>query len=98
MAFMIRADQMNLTEEQNNHLLQIANENIHIIAEILQKGVDAGEFLQDVNVRQGQNAIWGLLNGIISLYLFTGTPAKRSEKIHSMVDDSLKIFIRGIKR
>jgi AcrR family transcriptional regulator len=97
MAFMIRADQMHLNEEQYNNLLRISNDNIQIIAEILQKGVDSGEFSTAINVRQGQNAIWGLLNGIISLYLFTGIRAKRAEKIHSMVKDSLNIFIKGLK-
>jgi AcrR family transcriptional regulator len=97
MAFMIRADQMHLNKEQYNHLLRISNDNIQIIAEILQKGVDSGEFSSTINVRQGQNAIWGLLNGIISLYLFTGVRSRRAEKIHSMVKDSLNIFIRGLK-
>ena len=97
MAFMIRADQTNLTEEQNNNLLRSTNDNIQIIAEIIQKGIDSGEFSSDINVRQGQNAIWGLLNGIIALYLFTGAPAERAKKIHCMVNDSLKIFIKGMK-
>jgi hypothetical protein len=44
-----------------------------------------------------QNGIWGMLNGIISLYLFTGNPKKRAERIHSTVRDSLNIFIAGLK-
>jgi len=98
MAFMIRSDQMTLTEEQNNQLMHTANDNIHIIGEILQKGIDSGEFFSGINVRQGQNAIWGLLNGIISLYLFTSVQAKLAKKIHVMVKDSLSIFIRGLKK
>jgi AcrR family transcriptional regulator len=98
MAFMLQADQMNLTEDQHSHLLKMANENIRIISGILQKGIDSGEFSSTINARQGQNAIWGLLNGIISLYLFTGIPAKRGEKIHSMVKNSLNIFIKGLKK
>ncbi len=98
MAFMLRADQMNLSKEQSSHLLRMTNENIRIIAVILQKGVDSGEFSPAIDVRQGQNAIWGMLNGIISLYLFSGMPAKRAEKIHTMVKDSLNIFIKGLKK
>jgi len=98
MNFMLRAEQMNLTNEQHNHLIGMTNENIQIIAQILQKGIDSGEFSPGINVRHSQNAIWGLLNGIISLYLFTGNQAKRAEKIHTMVKDSLNIFIRGLKR
>jgi AcrR family transcriptional regulator len=97
MAFMIRADQTNLTAEQNSNLLRITNDNVQIIAEIIQKGVDSGEFSSNINVRQAQNAIWGLLNGIIALYLFTGAPEERARKIHSMANDSLKIFIKGLK-
>jgi AcrR family transcriptional regulator len=98
MAFMIRADQMTLTEEQNNNLIRTSNDNIRIIAEILQKGIEAGEFSSDINVRQGQIAIWGILNGIISLYLFTGEQTKRAKKIRTAVKDSLSIFIKGLKK
>jgi len=98
MSYLIRADQMTLTEEQNRHLFSSANDNIQIIGEILQKGIEAGEFSSTINVRHGQNAIWGLLNGIISFYLFTGTEEKRAKKIHTMVKDSLNIFIHGLKK
>jgi AcrR family transcriptional regulator len=98
MSYLIRADQMTLTEEQSRHLFSSANDNIRIIGEILQKGIDAGEFSSAINVRHGQNAIWGLLNGIISFYLFTGTEEKRAAKIHTMVKDSLNIFIHGLKK
>ncbi len=97
MAFMIRDNQMTLTEEQNNSLLRITNDNIQIIAEIIRKGVDSGEFSSGINIRQEQNAIWGLLNGIITLYLFTAAPAERANRIHAIVKDSLRIFIKGLK-
>lgn len=97
MAFMIRADQTTLTDEQSSNLIRTANDNIQLIAEILQKGIDSGEFPPNINVRQGQNAIWGLLNGIISIYLFTGVPSERPKKIHTMVKDSLEIFMKGLK-
>jgi AcrR family transcriptional regulator len=97
MAFMIRDNQATLTAAHNQSLLCITNENIQIIAEIIRKGVDSGEFPSDINIRQGQNAIWGLLNGIIALYLFTGEPSERATRMHSMVKDSLRIFIAGLK-
>ncbi len=97
MAFMIRDNQTTLTAEHNQSLLCITNDNIQIIAEIIRKGVDSGEFPSDINIRQGQNAIWGLLNGIIALYLFTGEPSERPTRMHSMVKDSLSIFIAGLK-
>jgi AcrR family transcriptional regulator len=97
MTFMLHADNMNLTEDQNTQLIHTTNENIRVISEILQKGVEAGEFVPEFDIRQAQNAIWGLLNGIMSLYIYTGAPDKRAERIHTTVNDSLNLLIRGIK-
>ena len=97
MTFMLHAENMNLTEEQNTQLIHTTNENIRTISEILQKGVDTGEFSDRIDIRQGQNAIWGLLNGIISLYIYSGAPEKRSERINTTVQESLKVFIKGMK-
>jgi AcrR family transcriptional regulator len=97
MTFMLHADNMHMTEEQNTQLIHTTNENIRTISEVLQKGVDTGEFASCIDIRQGQNAIWGLLNGIISLYIYTGLPEKRIERIHSTIADSLGVFIKGIK-
>jgi AcrR family transcriptional regulator len=96
MTFMLQTEQMNLTQEQNTELIRTTNDNIKIISTIIQKGIDSGEFSPTIDIRQTQNAIWGLFNGIISLYLFMGNPAKRAERIHSMVKDSLTIFIKGL--
>ncbi len=98
MTFMLQTEQMNLTQEQNAELIRTTNENIKVISTIIQKGIDSGEFAPAINLRQAQNAIWGLFNGIISLYLFMGNPAKRADRIHSMVRDSLNIFIKGLKK
>ncbi len=97
MTFMLHADNMNLTEEQNTQLIHTTNENIRMISEIIRKGVESGEFSQDVDIRQIQNAVWGLLNGVISLYIYTGSPDKRAERIQTTVQDSLGVIIKGIK-
>jgi AcrR family transcriptional regulator len=97
MTFMMQTGQMHLTERQNIELIRTTNENIKIISEIIQNGIDSGEFAPVANIRQIQNAIWGMLNGVISLYLFTGNPIKRMERIHSTVKDSLNVFIKGLK-
>ena len=98
MTFMLQTEQMNLTQEQNTELIRTTNENIKVISTIIQKGIDSGEFAPIIDTWQAQNAIWGLFNGIISLYLFMGNPAKRADRIHSMVKDSLNIFIKGLKK
>ena len=97
MTFMMQTSQMNLVEKQKDELIRSTNKNIIVISEIIQKGVDSGEFCPINNIRQMQNAIWGMLNGIISLYIFTGNPMKRTERIHSTVRDSLNVFINGLK-
>jgi hypothetical protein len=88
---------MNLTEKQNAELIWSTNQNINIISEIIQGGVYSGEFSPVDNVWKMQNAIWGMLNGIISLYLFTGNPIKRTERIHSTVKESVGVIIKGLK-
>ena len=97
MTFMLQSENMNLTEEQNTQLIHTTNENVLAISEILQKGVASGEFVSGIDFNQMRNAIWGLLNGIISLYIYTGSPEKRAERIHTTVRDNLSIFIKGIK-
>ena len=98
MTFMLQTEQMNLTPQQNAELIRTTNDNIRFVSGILQKGIDAGEFLPTIDIRQTQNAIWGLLNGIISLFLFLGNPNRRAEKIHSLVKESLNIFIKGLRK
>lgn len=98
MTFMLQTEQMNLTPQQNAELIRTTNENIKFVSGILQRGIDSGEFLPTIDIRQTQNAIWGLLNGIISLFLFLGNPNRRAEKIHSLVKESLNIFIKGLKQ
>ena len=97
MTFMMQTGQMHLTDKQSVELIRSTNQNIAIISQIIQKGIDSGEFFPLSNVWQMQNAIWGMLNGVISLYLFTGNPVKRMERIHSTVQGSLNVFINGLK-
>ena len=97
MTYMLHSENMNLTEEQNTQLIHTTNENIHTISDLIRKGVDSGEFVPTIDIRQVQNAIWGMLNGIISLYIYTGAPEKRVERIHVTIRDSLNVFIKGIK-
>jgi AcrR family transcriptional regulator len=97
MTFMMQTGQMHLTEKQRTELIISTNKNIEIVSDIIQKGIKSGEFRPVENIRQMQNAIWGMLNGIISLFLFTGNPIKRMERIHSTVQNSLDVFIKGLK-
>lgn len=97
MTFMLHTSTMNLPEDLNNHIIKSTNRNINIIEEIFRYGIERGEFSQTINLRLSRNAFWGLLNGIISLHLFTGAEPKRAEVIQSTIAEGLEIFIRGLR-
>lgn len=97
MTFMLHTEDMNLAETVNEHIIEVTNNTVKIIETILRRGIEQGEFPADINVRQCRNAIWGFLNGVVSLHLFTGKEANRDERIRSTIKGSLSIFIRGLK-
>lgn len=96
--FMLHTNDMNLPEELNKHLIKTTNKTINVIEQILRHGIEAGEYRPTINLRLNRNAIWGMLNGIISLHLFTGTENNRAEVIHNTVRESLEVYIRGISK
>jgi len=98
MTFMLNPAKMNLSETLNSEILTANAESIDVIGKILQMGVDTGEFSTEINIRQNQNSFWGLLNGIISLYIFSGMPEKRRERIYATTKLALEIFIGGLKK
>lgn len=98
MTFMLHTEDMNLAETVNQHIIEATNNTVKIIETILQQGIEKGEFPSDINLRLSRNAMWGLLNGIISLHLFTGKEANKEERIRSAVKASLDIFINGLRR
>lgn len=77
MNFMIQHNPVNFTPNINDHIVKSTNQTIAIIEQILQMGVESGEFPGCLNVRVCRNALWGLLNGIIALHLFTGREETR---------------------
>ena len=97
MTFMLHTINMNLPEELNLHIIRTTNRNISILEEIFKYGVERGEFPATLNLRQNRNAVWGMLNGIISLHLFTGVEDKRAEVIRGTIKAGLEIFIRGLE-
>lgn len=97
MTFMLHTINMNLPDELNLHIIRTTNRNISILEEIFKYGVERGEFSAMLNLRQNRNAVWGMLNGIISLHLFTGIEDKRAEVIRGTIKAGLEIFIRGLE-
>jgi AcrR family transcriptional regulator len=98
MTYMLQPAKMNLTEKLNSQILTANARSIDVIGKILKLGVSSKEFSANINIKQNQNAIWGLLNGIISLYIFSGSQIKRRERINSTIKLALEVFIKGFKK
>jgi len=97
MNFMIRATCMNFPNDLYEESIKTTNKTIDIVEKIFEYGVERGEFPWTFNFRQNRNALWGMLNGIISLYIFTTNEEKRDEVIKSTVKEGMETFIRGLK-
>ncbi len=97
MNYMLNTDHMNLPEEIDQLIVKATNKTVDIIEEMFKIGVRSGEFSPDIDLRQKRNAIWGLLNGTISLHLFTGSEEKREERIRSTIQAGLNTFLRGMR-
>ncbi len=97
MNFMIHAAEMNLPADLYKESIKTTNKTINIIDSILEYGIKSGEFNPDIHFHAKRNAIWGMLNGIISLYIFTSNEEKRAELIRNTIKEGMDTFIRGLK-
>jgi AcrR family transcriptional regulator len=97
MNFMLQHNPVNFTPKINDHIVKSTNQTVIIIEQILQMGVDRGEFPPDRNIRVCRNALWGLLNGVIALHLFSGREETREERVRTQVREGLEVFIKGIR-
>jgi len=96
MTFMLYTDHSSFSEELTGQLIQTTNKTMNTVEQIFQMGIDRGEFLPHINNRQNRNTLWGLMNGIISLHLFTGKESTRDQRIRSTVREGLDLIIRGL--
>jgi len=98
MSFMLQNGQMNPSDEQYRNIIATMRKTIDIISNILQLGIDSKEINPNIDIKYSQFALWGMLNGIIALHIFTGSESKRREKIHSTIKATLQIYINGLKQ
>lgn len=98
MTYMLHTDQMNLSAEQDKKIVISMRKTIDIISNIFQFGIDSKEFPSNINIKYNQFAIWSMLNGIISLHIFSGEESKRRERIRSTIKSTLQIYVKGLKQ
>jgi AcrR family transcriptional regulator len=97
MNFMIQHNAVHFTPNINDHIVRSTNQTVSIIEQMLQMGIERGEFPQELDVRICRNALWGLLNGIIALHLFSGREEAREKRVRSNVRGGLETFISGLR-
>ena len=97
MNYMLNINHMNLPEDLDHQIVKATNKTVDIIEEIFRMGIASGEFPPYIDLRQKRNAIWGLLNGAISLHLFTGSEEKREERIRATIQTGVNTFLRGMR-
>ena len=97
MTFMLRADNLNCSEEMNKHIICTTNKSVEVVNKILKQGFETGEFYNRKDFIKGRNVVWGLLNGVISLHLFTGKESTRKDRIRYDVKEALDVIIGGLK-
>lgn len=97
MNFMIQHNPVNFTPNINDHIVKSTNQTVIVIEQILQMGVERGEYPKDLDIRICRNALWGLLNGVIALHLFSGREETREERVRTHIRGGLEVFIRGLR-
>jgi len=97
MNFMLQHNPVNFTPKINDHIVKSTNQTVSIIEQILQMGIERGEFPRALDIRICRNSLWGLLNGIIALHLFAGREETREERVRNQVRGGIDVFIGGLR-
>jgi len=96
MNYMLHTGHMDLSKKMDQKLVSAVNKSMDIISQLLQSGVDSREFPSSVNVLYPRNVIWGMMNGVIALHLFSGPEEKREARIRNTVEQGMRTYLRGL--
>lgn len=99
MTFMLNNENLDFTDETNRRIILETNKAISVTERIFRYGIDRGEFsIKEMDVMGMRNALWGLLNGVLSLHIFIGRESMREERIRNDIKAGLRVFIEGLKK
>jgi len=97
MNFMLNADNLSLSDNVRSQIIREMNKTISVIEKILLFGVETNEIaISRSDIRKMRNALWGLLNGVISLHLFVGHESMREQRIRSNIKEGIEVIIQGL--
>lgn len=94
--FQLYPDRLTLSEELSQRLRQSMKKNIGVIERIFEQGIATGEFVSGNSPSLSRKVFWGLLNGIVSNYLFALPAEKGSDLLPTTLGKGLAIFINGL--
>jgi hypothetical protein len=95
--FQLYPDRLTLSEDLNQRLRQSMKRNIGVIERIFEQGIATGEFISGDPPSLCRKAFWGLLNGIVSHYLFALPVEKGGDLIRTTLNRGLTIFLNGLR-
>jgi AcrR family transcriptional regulator len=98
MAFMLHTDQMNLSEDKYRNIILAMRKTIDVMSRIFQYGIESKEFPSVIDIKSNQFVLWGMLNGIIALHIFSGEENRRRDRIYSTIKSTLQILVKGWKQ
>jgi len=99
MNFMLHNGNLDFTEDTDKRIIHETHKAISVTERIFRYGIDRGEFfIKEYEVVSMRNTLWGLLNGVLSLHLFSGRESMREERIRNNVEEGLRVFIEGLKK
>ena len=98
MEFIIYLDKKPRHHEALYQLVTRMNKAMDVISTIFEYGIARGEFVANIDKKKTQDAIWGMLNGVLSLYVFVARKEESRATLRPVINSGLDSFMNGIKK